>query len=365
MSTLVARRWPAWASDYSALATLRLLVSPRDAHLSSFIDDELSSTLDSVHGESDRGRRSRAVTAASRAQKEERLDGGRGSWSRRSPRKGLAQDARPVRPARGATGLDDHPATPRRSVAQGDAGDRSDLRAASGERVDGLMKPTYQVKVWPDDHWWLARVVDASSDADTTPLNALTQARSLAKIDPMARDLIATILDADEDAFDVDLVFELPTDVNELVGQARGAREWADAAQELWQERSAVAARALAQKGYSLRETATLLGLSHQRVDQILGRDAARELSDASVWLIEVKSSANVTGSHQWESSLPRDIDALLVLRNQAVHDHRSAVGYEELARQFEAWLRATLVEKAAQVRQESAPVEADSSATG
>jgi len=87
------------------------------------------------------------------------------------------------------------------------------------------MKPTYQVKVWPDDDWWLARVVGASDGADATPLNALTQARSLAKLDPMARDLIATILDADEDTFDIEVVYELPEDVNEVLCQARGARE--------------------------------------------------------------------------------------------------------------------------------------------
>ena len=60
------------------------------------------------------------------------------------------------------------------------------------------MTTTYQVSAWQEEGWWLARVVAASDGADATPLNALTQARSLAKIDPMARDLIATILDADE-----------------------------------------------------------------------------------------------------------------------------------------------------------------------
>src|ERR1700688_2934225 len=128
------------------------------------------------------------------------------------------------------------------------------------------MKPTYRVRVWQEDDWWLARVVAASDGTDSAPLNAITQARSLARIESMSRDLIATILDADEGTFDIEIEYVLPDDAGDLVCQAKGAREWLDAAQDLWQERSTVAARALAEKGYSLRETATLLGLSHQRV---------------------------------------------------------------------------------------------------
>jgi hypothetical protein len=150
--------------------------------------------------------------------------------------------------------------------------------------VDGQVKPSYQVRIWHEDSWWLARVTAASDDADTSALNALTQARSLAKIESMARDLIATVLDADEDGFDVKFEYLLPGESGDLVCQAKGARAWLDAAQTLWQERSATAARALAEEGYSLRETATLLGLSHQRVDQILGSRSERRQSDFFVF---------------------------------------------------------------------------------
>jgi hypothetical protein len=146
------------------------------------------------------------------------------------------------------------------------------------------MKPTYHLRVWQEDGWWLARVTAASDGADTSPLNALTQARSLARIESMGRDLIATILDADENAFEAGFEYLLPGDSGELVCQAKGARAWLDAARDLWQERSAAAARALAEEGYSLRETATLLGLSHQRVDQILGSHSDRKQSNILVF---------------------------------------------------------------------------------
>jgi hypothetical protein len=145
------------------------------------------------------------------------------------------------------------------------------------------VKPTYQVRAWQEDNWWLARVMAASDGADTSPLNAITQARSVAKIESMSRDLIATILDVADDAFDVKFEYLLPGESGDLVCQARGARAWLDAAQDLWQERSATAARALAEEGFSLRETATLLGLSHQRVDQILGSHSERKQSNVLV----------------------------------------------------------------------------------
>ena len=70
--------------------------------------------------------------------------------------------------------------------------------------------PTYELRVWQEGDWWLARVVGVSDDADPSPLNALTQARSLAKIGPMGSDLIATILDADHETFEVDIGYALP-----------------------------------------------------------------------------------------------------------------------------------------------------------
>jgi len=181
------------------------------------------------------------------------------------------------------------------------------------------MKPEYEVKVWQEGDWWLARVVGASDGADPSPLNALTQARTLTKIESMARDLVATILDAEEDSFDIALDYNLPDDVGELLCQARGARAWLDAAQELWQERSAIAAKALVGKGYSLRETATLLGLSHQRVDQLIGGDVERERSN--IWAIQLKGRESAGTFLRGTNTSPIDaVDVLLVVRNAAEH---------------------------------------------
>jgi hypothetical protein len=215
------------------------------------------------------------------------------------------------------------------------------------------MKPTYEVRVWQEGDWWLARVVAISEGADRAPLNAITQARSLAKIESMGRDLIATILDADENDFDVELEYVLPNDIGELVCQAKGARAWLDAAQDLWQERSTVAARALTDNGYSLRETATLLGLSHQRVDQLLGGHDDHEQS--KILVFQCKSSANLGGWLSSGRADPHDVDALLVVRhNLAAHSKWESISREDFDAQLREHFRALVSKVALQASRHS-----------
>jgi hypothetical protein len=122
-------------------------------------------------------------------------------------------------------------------------------------------RPTYEVRAWREHGWWLARVVGASVGADPAPLGATGHARALATLEQTARDLVATILDAPDDTFDVELEYVLPPVIETVVCEAIGARTWLDAAQDLWREHSVVAIRALAAQGFSPRDTATLLGV--------------------------------------------------------------------------------------------------------
>lgn len=69
------------------------------------------------------------------------------------------------------------------------------------------MKPIYRVGVWRDGDWWLGRVTAASDGADPTPLNSLTQAGARASVGSVVRDLIATVLDTSEDAFDIEVEY--------------------------------------------------------------------------------------------------------------------------------------------------------------
>ena len=138
-----------------------------------------------------------------------------------------------------------------------------------------MTRPSYEARAWREQGWWVARVIAASEGADLTPLHAVSHARTLTAIEQTVRDLVATILDVDESDFELELEYVLPALIETLVCEAIGARNWLDAAQELWQEHSTVAIRALTAQGFSRRETACLLGLPEQWADQRSTMDGA------------------------------------------------------------------------------------------
>ncbi|HRD60937.1 MAG TPA: hypothetical protein PLZ93_01160 [Nocardioides sp.] len=57
----------------------------------------------------------------------------------------------------------------------------------------------YQATVERDDRWWLVQV---------PALGYSTQAESREDVEPMARDLIATVLDIDPEDIDVDVSYK-------------------------------------------------------------------------------------------------------------------------------------------------------------
>ncbi len=191
----------------------------------------------------------------------------------------------------------------------------------------------------------MARVLGASDDADPAPLNALTQARGLTKVESMARDLIATILDIDEDTFDVEIDYVLPADLGGLLHEAKAARAWLDAAAQLWHTRSSMTARALADSGYSLREAAKLLGLSHQRVDQLLSDDSG--VKRAAVCAMEFSHrQLSVPGLPEALAGPMADVDVLVLIHSWLRPRPELAAGGEDpfatLRARFEELLAGT-----------------------
>jgi len=65
----------------------------------------------------------------------------------------------------------------------------------------------------------------------------------------------------------------LPKSADRTVEQARQAREQARSADRLAVERTRKAAAALTSRGISMRDTAAILGISHQRVHQLLATE--------------------------------------------------------------------------------------------
>lgn len=112
--------------------------------------------------------------------------------------------------------------------------------------------------------------------ADIEDLPVHTWGRSLGKVKEYAREALALHLDADVDEARVHLVFrtpKLPTPVLEVIEEAEAARNEADTAAVRAAEAKTAAARALVREAHlSMRDAAAVLGVSHQRVQQLLAR---------------------------------------------------------------------------------------------
>jgi hypothetical protein len=132
------------------------------------------------------------------------------------------------------------------------------------------MKPTYEVRAWRELSWWQARVVDANDSADPAPIGEMAHTRALTTVEQTVRDLIATILDVDDRAFDVEIEYLLPRELEIVVFEAISAQTWFEAAQDLWRDASSVAAWALASQGFSYRDMGKLLGLEEHSLAALL-----------------------------------------------------------------------------------------------
>jgi hypothetical protein len=124
---------------------------------------------------------------------------------------------------------------------------------------------TYSVKAERADSVWLVHV---------TEIERTTQARTVAEIEPMARDLVAVMRDVEPGSFELDLEIELPGTVRAHLDAVEQAR--ADEAQA--RRRGAAELRAAAAELKSakltVRDVGALLGVSHQRASQLTAEGA-------------------------------------------------------------------------------------------
>jgi len=121
---------------------------------------------------------------------------------------------------------------------------------------------TYTVKAVRFGGWWAIDVPEIKG--------VHTQARKLDNVEAMARDAIAVALDIAPDAFDVAVSTELDEATLRLVEDAQRTREEAARAQARAAAALAVSVEHMRVRGLTVRDTGRLLGLSHQRVAQVL-----------------------------------------------------------------------------------------------
>ena len=133
--------------------------------------------------------------------------------------------------------------------------------------------PTYDVTVIREGNWWLADVRGVPG-AHTHAKTLAGLARCVREVIALMEDLPADTLDGIETAFH----FQLPEPLSQALRQAEAARDESDASQARAVEatRQAIAAVDAVIPNASVRDTAALLGLSHQRVHQIKTMGAGR-----------------------------------------------------------------------------------------
>jgi predicted RNase H-like HicB family nuclease len=116
----------------------------------------------------------------------------------------------------------------------------------------------YTAKCTRSGAWWAISVPEIKG--------VFSQARRLDQVEWMAREAIALMLDVDPHSFDVEVQPELPPEVT----RARRARSALREAEESAEEATVTAARSLIADGYTVRDAGALLGISPQRVSQLV-----------------------------------------------------------------------------------------------
>ncbi|MGH3445007.1 MAG: type II toxin-antitoxin system HicB family antitoxin [Nocardioidaceae bacterium] len=112
----------------------------------------------------------------------------------------------------------------------------------------------------PDSDAWLVHI-------DGLP-GCQTYGRSLRQASERIREALAVWLDRDPETLTI--IDRLPEELEAMAQRVARRRVQADRAGAAAQEATAEAVRELAEKGLSRRDAADLLGISHQRVQQLL-----------------------------------------------------------------------------------------------
>ena len=131
---------------------------------------------------------------------------------------------------------------------------------------------TYKVVCEWDGEFWFVRVPSVQG--------CHTQGRNLTEIQKRIREAMSLFV---KDAYraELELQFVLPGELRALVRKARTLRERADAAQEAAMAQLRSSAAALAARDLSYRDIGGVLGISHQRVQQVLVDTKATEAAVA------------------------------------------------------------------------------------
>jgi hypothetical protein len=124
-----------------------------------------------------------------------------------------------------------------------------------------MTRPTYRVTVTREDGYWVAVAAGLRGGA--------TETRRLSRLEEEVRDLVSWLTDAAADSFDLTWEYDLPSALATQVVAFAERRDALERAQEAYESAARHAVAEARKESISVRDTGALLGLSHQRVQQI------------------------------------------------------------------------------------------------
>lgn len=133
----------------------------------------------------------------------------------------------------------------------------------------------YEINVYRDGKWWMVEIPE---------IDGLTQARRLSEVEDMARSFIA--VDQDVAPSEVELrnphVIVLGEDLGSTMRDILEFRKAAQAAEERVAALMVATARRLAKQQVPLRDIGEVLGVSHQRVHQLVQETNVKAVKSAA-----------------------------------------------------------------------------------
>jgi predicted RNase H-like HicB family nuclease len=125
---------------------------------------------------------------------------------------------------------------------------------------------TYTARARRTGAWWAIDVPDLPG--------VYSQARRLDRVESMAREAIAQFLDIDPASLDIRVETNLPSDLRRDVDAVGRLRAEADRVQAESSGAMRNLTHELLGRGLSVRDAAAILGISHQRVSQLVREES-------------------------------------------------------------------------------------------
>ena len=127
---------------------------------------------------------------------------------------------------------------------------------------------TYRIECeWDETGWWVVTIPEVSG--------AVTQCKRLDKVPDDVGEVLELLTGKKPGTYELDVHTIVPGKAGELAAQALELRAQADALAGTVATTTCTAVVTLSKSGFSMRDIGQLVGVSHQRVDQILKADDA------------------------------------------------------------------------------------------